>query len=478
MSGYVFFTDEQKRCANSVDLVDFITRQGEKLTRSGREWRWNRHDSVTVRDNQWFQHSAERGGLAIDFVQEFYHLPFPEAVTLLLGGLKGVEFQQVNQNAMLKQKPFVLPKANNDMRRVFAYLIKQRFLDREVVTYFAKDKMLYEDKEYHNAVFVGLDENGIPKHAHKKSTYSNGKNYRGNVEGSNPAYSFHHTGVGDALYVFEAPIDMLSFITLHKGNWQAHSYVALNGVSEHAMLYQLSTNEQIQKVVLSLDHDPAGIEATGRLTEILHEYGYDQVSCLQSDLKDWNENLKALNGIKSLPAREHPKQEACHDLCEELIEACECLKSNQNPHDDIMKHYENFIGFTPNGTVMCGKEFAAMEQLQSITGYALLAVQKQYHQFEHPVTIEQLTEQLYANYHPHQDRGKLRSKADDIQQDMVSINCHLNTAGICSLDDKKNLITSYMSLALNCVKAHVFITLENQQFQKQAEHQSNFSMTM
>jgi len=78
---YIHFTDEQKQRANSVDLVDFLRRQGEQLIRSGREWRWGRHDSVTVWGNQWFRHSSRQGGLTIDFVQEFYGLPFPGATT-------------------------------------------------------------------------------------------------------------------------------------------------------------------------------------------------------------------------------------------------------------------------------------------------------------------------------------------------------------------------------------------------------------
>lgn len=69
---YIHFTDEQKQRANSVDLVDFLQRQGEQLIRSGREWRWKRFDSVTVRGNEWFRHSRKEGGHAIDFVQQFF----------------------------------------------------------------------------------------------------------------------------------------------------------------------------------------------------------------------------------------------------------------------------------------------------------------------------------------------------------------------------------------------------------------------
>lgn len=66
------------------------------------------------------------------------------------------------------------------------YLIKHRSIARDVVARFAKAGLLYEDAEYHNAVFVGTDTDGVPRHAHKRSANSYGKAFRLNVEGSDP----------------------------------------------------------------------------------------------------------------------------------------------------------------------------------------------------------------------------------------------------------------------------------------------------
>lgn len=478
MAEYIYFTDEQKRRANSVDLVDFLRRQGEQLTRSGRDWRWKRHDSVTLRGNQWFRHSRKEGGLAIDFVREFFSLSFPEAVRLLLGGEAGVEWNQTHKSAPPPRKPFALPEINSDMRRVYAYLIKQRFIDRDVITHFAKAKILYESlelskdktKEYHNAVFVGHDENGIPKHAHKRGIYTMGVSYRGNVEGSDPKYSFHHIGDSETLYAFEAPIDMLSFITLHPKYWRQNSYVALDGVAEHAMLCLLTLNPHLQKVVLCLDHDEAGIEATGRLTEILREHGYPQVSVLQPEFKDWNECLKARNGIAPIPAQEHPKLEALSAVCGELRKACEYLKSAHQPHDMLLELYEKLNPLISNGKLAQGKESTVTDYLQGMAASALLAVQSQYRQMEQPVTIERLIEELQAGFLPHHDRGRLRSKADDLRQDISCLNKQYHTPGIRGPEDKQNLIAVYLRLALACIKTQIFLTLERQ---KQSEVQIN-----
>lgn len=297
MSEYVHFTEEEKQRANSVDLVDFLQRQGEHLLPSGRDKRLASDHSITIRGNQWFDHSSEEGSHAIDLVQRLYHLSFPEAVTLLLGGEQRIEYLQSNGNKEPEpRKPFELPPANSDMRRVFAYLIKQRCISREVLSEFAREKLLFEDAEYHNAVFVGLDENGVARHAHKKST-ATGSSFRINVEGSNPAYSFHYISKSPYphnLFVFEAPIDLMSYISLHLQNWQSASYVALNGVSEQSILKLLELYPQLQSVTLCLDNDEAGLKAASRIHKTLQQQEFEAVVYDISEHKDWNEDLIAV----------------------------------------------------------------------------------------------------------------------------------------------------------------------------------------
>lgn len=86
---YIHFTEDQKLRANSVDLVEFLRRQGEKLISSGQDKRLTSDHSITVHGNEWYDHAAERGGHAISFVQNFYGLTYPEAVTRLLNGEQG-----------------------------------------------------------------------------------------------------------------------------------------------------------------------------------------------------------------------------------------------------------------------------------------------------------------------------------------------------------------------------------------------------
>ena len=259
MGTYIHFTDEQKERANSVDLEEFLRQRGEKLSRAGRESRLARVHHITVRGNEWYDHMGEA---------------YPAA-------------QPKREEP---PRPFALPPPHTDMRRVYAYLMKQRHISREVVTHFVRAGLLYEDAQYHNCVFVGTDEQGVPRHAHKRSTNSQGKSFKVNVEGSRPQYSFHHVGQDGLLYVFEAPIDLLSFLTLYPDRWQEHSYVALCGTGGQAIHWMLEQNTCLRDVVLCLDHDEPGQTAAKRLEEELQGAGYHSGILLPVH-KDWNDDL-------------------------------------------------------------------------------------------------------------------------------------------------------------------------------------------
>ena len=323
---YIPFTEEQKIIANSVDLADFLRLRGEKLERAGREYKLiysdgsGSHDSITIRGSTWFDHKNQVGGGAIKFMQYHYGMDFPTAVQELLGQrVTPLPHSAKKTNIMEeKTKNFKLPEANENMHRVFAYLIKQRFIAPEIISFFAKHHTLYEDKEHHNAVFVGVDENGVPRQAHKRGTATFGKSFRQTVEGSDTKYSFSHFGKSDKLFVFEAPIDMLSYLTLNPENWQNHSYIAMNGVYENAVLTALKGHGNLSEIVICTDNDVGGIDAEDRLRDILKEKGYADIKRLVPEFKDWNECLKAQNDVEPLPAVPHKIKEEYHRQAENL----------------------------------------------------------------------------------------------------------------------------------------------------------------
>ncbi len=288
MSKYIHFTEEQKELARKTDIAELLRQNGEKLKRSGSEYEWkDGSQKVTVRGNLWYHQYEQTGGDAIDFVRRFYNMDYPEAVEYLLSGFGGT---LVTSAPIEKEKkPFELPKRNESMRRAYAYLLKTRGIDKSVVDTFVKENMIYESEDYHNVIFVGFDKDGSPRHAHKRGTTQK-STYRGNIDSSMPEYSFHWHGESEELYVFEAPIDMLSFITLNKDNWQQHSYAAACGVSSIVIYQMINHNPNIGKVWLCHDNDEGGEKAVSRITKDLQEKGIE-CEWLTPVLKDWNEDL-------------------------------------------------------------------------------------------------------------------------------------------------------------------------------------------
>lgn len=287
MSEFKYFTKEQKERARNTDLVQFLRNQGEKLKRSGSEYEW--HDGsekVTIRGNLWFNQYDQEGGDAIDFIRRYYNKDYPEAVAFLLGQEGG----QIIHSFSAEKEPKILipPKPNSNLRRTYAYLLLNRCIDRDVLNTFLHNRMIYEEEGTHNAVFVGYDTEGKPQHYHKRGTLT-GSTFKGNESGSIPEYSFQWRGKSDKIYLFESPIDMMSFISMYKDHWQDNSYAASCCVSDRVLFQCLKDNPKLKTVYLCLDNDEAGYKANRRIAEKLKDMG---MSCeiLTPIHKDWNED--------------------------------------------------------------------------------------------------------------------------------------------------------------------------------------------
>ena len=401
---YIPFTDEQKVLANSVDLEQFLRMRGEKLERVGREHKLiycdssGRHDSITIRGSKWFDHKNQTGGGAIKFMQEFYGMDFQTAVQELLGQrVTPLSHSPPKTIAKEEKKEFKLPEANANMHRVYAYLIKQRFIAPDIISYFAKQHTLYEDKEHHNAVFVGVDENGVPRQASKRSTNSYGNSFRITCQGSDTRYSFAHFGESKRLYVFEAPIDMMSFLTLYPKEWQKHSYIDMNGVYENAVLTALKNHSNLSEVILCVDNDEGGIEAVDRLKDILTENGYTDVKRLAPKFKDWNEVLKAKNGALALPAVPHKRKE------EYLKEVSELRYLKCRPDKLTSQIYATF----KNGQYKYLAEYA-------LAGSAFFMPKTEQINSECKAFVW-LQNKLKGSYKPYTDKGRKAQKQRNLQ---------------------------------------------------------------
>ena len=300
------YTQAQIDKANAVDLEKFLRAQGETLVRSGKEYRWKAHDSLTVCGNKWFRHSQSKGGLPVDFVMEFYGKSFPEAVQMLTG-----EPGEVQPEADPAPSPaFRLPLRNVTNANILNYLTQERKLSPSLVNFFIAAGGIYEDAAHHNVVFVGRDADGHPRYASSRGIR---EKFRQDAAGAEKAFGFAHRGTDKQLLVFEAPIDLLSFIELFPKNWQQHNYLSLGGVSGKALRQFLSERPDVERVFLCLDADKAGEDACKRLAGLLPDTV--SVTRIQPCMKDWNDvlvhraEIPNRNYFKSIVLKEPSKPE-------------------------------------------------------------------------------------------------------------------------------------------------------------------------
>ena len=300
------YTQAQIDKANAVDLEKFLRAQGETLVRSGKEYRWKAHDSLTVCGNKWFRHSQSKGGLPVDFVMEFYGKSFPEAVQMLTG-----EPGEAQPEADPAPSPaFRLPLRNVTNANILNYLTQERKLSPSLVNFFIAAGDIYEDAAHHNVVFVGRDADGHPHYASSRGIR---EKFRQDAAGAEKAFGFAHRGTDKQLLVFEAPIDLLSFIELFPKNWQQHNYLSLGGVSGKALRQFLSERPDVERVSLCLDADKAGEDACKRLAGLLPDTV--SVTRIQPCMKDWNDvlvhraEIPNRNYFKSIVLKEPSKPE-------------------------------------------------------------------------------------------------------------------------------------------------------------------------
>ena len=292
------FTDEEMDTVKNTDLPDLLEHLGYHLKRTGRYYTTTEMDSLMIKDRRtWKRYSSGKGGDAITFLQEFEGKGFREAVDYLLefNGRARAPDEDRRSRAppeAEKRPEFVLPPANGDNRRVFGYL-RKRGIAPQVIRMFLNTGLLYEDEKYHNCVFVGRDGEGVPRFASKRGTYDkDGASFKRDVLGSDKSVAFP-IPCDPAIpwvVVFEAPIDLMSFCTLHREAMS--NAIALCGLYEGGLNRYLKDHPHLNHVVLCLDNDGPGREAAEKLRAEYESRRLKVSARVPPRGKDWNEYLQ------------------------------------------------------------------------------------------------------------------------------------------------------------------------------------------
>ena len=136
--------------AKNTDLPDLLEHLGYQVKRVGGYYTTREMDSLMIKNRRtWKRYSSGKGGDAITFLQEFCGQNFRDAVNYLLDfngrARDSPAPPRARHPAKEEERPeFVLPPANEDNRRVFAYL-RKRGIAPQVIRSFLNAGLLYED---------------------------------------------------------------------------------------------------------------------------------------------------------------------------------------------------------------------------------------------------------------------------------------------------------------------------------------------
>jgi len=290
------FTDNELKFVNGTNILTLAQSRGYEVKKiSNKSYKISDYGGLCISADgmkwNWFSRGA--GGGPIQFLMELEGLTWVDAVKDILGidydALAIVEkpVEKIEENI-----EFVLPEKNDTYKHIFAYLIKTRKIDYEIVQEFVKEKKIYEDNRK-NIVFVGYNDEDIAKFASVRGTGS--KKFRYDSGGSDKGYPFSKVGTDNTLLVFESAIDLMSYMTLFKiyqNKEILHHMISMGGTTYIPIENYLKKNKNIKKMILCLDSDKEGHFFSGKIKERFGEK-YEILKHVPKH-KDFNEDLIAV----------------------------------------------------------------------------------------------------------------------------------------------------------------------------------------
>ena len=302
--------------AKRMDLLTYLREYepGELVKFSSNTYTTRTHDSLKISNGKWMWWSRGIGGKsALDYLIKVRGMDFVGAVQTIMGN-GSVNFPTCENIKSYEEQPLLLPEKSPTTDVVFDYLFG-RGIDYEIINHCLEQELIIESLPYHNAVFIGYDENKEPKYAAYRAT--NQSRIMGDCTGSKKQYSFRLTAENTGeVHLFECAIDLLSYATLMKlegKDWRQLNLVSLAGVYSPKQKIEdskvpvtlgrlLEKDKTIRRIVLHLDNDIAGRKATKALQTILSDK-YEVVDDPPQYGKDVNDFLCKRLGIKEKTER-------------------------------------------------------------------------------------------------------------------------------------------------------------------------------
>ena len=278
---------EQIESAKKVDILDYILKyEPDNIRRIGNAHYLKDHESFEISNGLWNWHSHGIGGKnVVDYLIKIRGFSFVDAVSHLTGDKVTHTYVTPNTRPPPERNPFTLPPRNKDNNQVIAYL-QNRGIDKQLISDCIRRGSLYESAQWHNAVFVGRDENGKARYASLRGTTGD---FKRDAYGSDKRFGFllpPKDKNSDTVATFESAVDALSHQSLCPDfdGWR----LSLGSTALIALTNFLELHKNVISVLACTDNDDAGNCVAKKMAKLPI---IQTIRILPHAGKDWNDAL-------------------------------------------------------------------------------------------------------------------------------------------------------------------------------------------
>lgn len=296
-----------KAQAKSLDILEVARSLGMEMKRkSYREYYWTEHDSFKIDTvkNTWHWYSQNFFGDTINLVQQMRNVSYKEAMVFLETG-SFPEAKPVEE----ERKPFIYTLAPYEQPFVEAraYLKEIRGLSDDTIDFFLEKGVLAQakrkDKEGviedvlvckyldRDQQLVGASLQGLVPDQERHP----GKGYLKQIMYQSEAISGLNVSIGspERLIVTEAPIDLMSYYELHKGELNDVRLVAMEGLKEGVLSHyvleilqergEIAMDERDYTKASELTRTSKFLSVAAETSTLFQDHKYDDLITLAVD---------------------------------------------------------------------------------------------------------------------------------------------------------------------------------------------------
>ncbi|QNP18282.1 DUF3991 and TOPRIM domain-containing protein (plasmid) [Bacillus pumilus] len=323
-------SDKEVEKASGVGIVEYLNLIGEPIIADNQKYyRHQDHDSLVINvQKNYFSWNSQglNGNNAISYLTKVKGFSFPDAVRKINADIEGKDI------SVFKAEPPSYPlefeyKVDEvqTTKNITNYLVNERCIAPDIVEMLIESDFIKEDK-YKNVVFKWKDSDGELIGANLQGTYEiplekrikpNRAYFKQELPTTEEAtYKGFSITIGypENLYLFEAPIDALSYLTLNREKMQNSRLICMGGVKFEVFKSNLKTaiqdcqkhDRQIKSIHSCVDNDDGGRKFEEQLKSFDYVVNGNKIPLI-SDMPalpkgkekwDWNDEVKATESKK------------------------------------------------------------------------------------------------------------------------------------------------------------------------------------